>query len=292
MQRKLLIFLLIPFLFIGCSSPQKNTPQAKAGFPLTIPDAFGQKVKLEKEPERIISLAPSQTEILAELGLEAEIVGITKWCNWPQKIQGKTVVGDLNLNYEQIAALEPDLIVGIRSMQEKDLQRLAKMGYTVLALEPEGVEGTIKTIETLGLATGRLQEAEKIVARIQKQLARIKPKAQRPKVLLVLDLDPLYTVGPGSLQDELLTQAGADNIARETNSPWPQLSDEIVIAENPEIILVTADQKQQIQSKAAWKNIEAVKNGAIYQVDPDLISRPGPRIGEAALELAELFTKR
>lgn len=290
MQKKLFLLLLVPLLLAGCGTPKKESPKAQAGFPLVITDAFDQELKIEKPPRRIISLAPSHTEILFSLGLQEKIVGVTNWCNWPKEAQSKPLVGDLNLNFEKIVSLKPDLIVGIRSMQEENLGRLAKMGYTVLALEPAGIDGTIDTIKTLGLATGRQTQAKRLAAKIQGQLASIKPKAQRPKVLMVLDLDPLYTVGPGSLQDELITQAGGENIAKEANNPWPQLSDEVVISKNPDLILVTADLEKRILAKPAWRNLKAVKNNAIYKVDPDLISRPGPRIGEALLDLASIFS--
>ncbi len=292
MRKKLLFFLLMPLLFIGCSKPGKNIPQPQGSFPLTITDAFEEEVTIEKPPVRIISLAPSHTEILFQLDLEEEIVGVTNWCNWPGEAQKKTLVGDINLNFEKIVSLKPDLIVGIRSMQEENLKRLAQMGYKVLSLEPAGIEGTIKTIETLGLVTDRRAEAGRLIAKIKEQLASIKPKTTRPKVLMVLDLDPLYTVGPGSLQDELLVRAGGENIAAETNTPWPQLSDEIIIAQDPDVILVTADFQERILNKAAWRNLKAVKKGAIYSVDPDLISRPGPRIGEAALEMARVLGEK
>lgn len=288
MRNKLLWLWLLPLLFFGCGAPPKEAPQQDADFPITLTDAFGEEVQLEKLPQRIISLAPSHTEILFALGLDERIVGVTNWCNWPEEATEKTKVGDLNLNFEEITVLKPDLIVGIRSMQEDNLLRLKKQGFTVLALEPEGIAGTLKTIKTLGRATGQDKESQDLVAKIEGQLASIKPQ-KRVKALMVLDLDPLYSVGPGSLQHELLTKAGFENIAQEGQSPWPQLSDELVVDKDPAVLLLTADLKERIREKTAWQNVKAVKMGAIYQLDPDLLSRPGPRVGEAALELARIL---
>jgi iron complex transport system substrate-binding protein len=200
-------------------------------------------------------------------------------------------VGDLNLNFEKIVSLKPDLVVGIRSMQEDALLRLQKLGLKVLALEPQGIDGTLEAIETLGLVTGKKAEADQLKAKIQGQLAGVKQLKPKPKVLLVLDLDPLYTVGPGSLQHELLERAGGENIAEDADNPWPQLDEEVVIAKDPDLILVTADQKARILAKPAWRHIAAVKEKRIYAVDPDLISRPGPRLGIAVRELARVMSK-
>ena len=292
-MQKLTILLLLPLLFAGCGTvPDDNTPQTETGFPVVIEDAFGKEVKIENPPERIVSIAPSQTEILFALDLGEKIVGVTNWCNHPEEAKTKTRVGDMHLDFETIVSLKPDLVVGIRSMQEDNLLRLEKLGLKVLAIEPKGIEGTLEAIETLGRATGKSTKAKEIIGEIQDQLGRIKAKTPKPKVLIVLDLDPLFTVGPGSLQHDLLELAGGENIASSTNNPWPQLAEEVVIEQNPDVILFTeAGLKERILAKPAWQNLKAVKSGAIYTVESDLISRPGPRMGLAAQKLAELMSK-
>ena len=126
--QKLTILLLLPLLFAGCGTvPDDNTPQTETGFPVVIEDAFGKEVKIENPPERIVSIAPSQTEILFALDLGEKIVGVTNWCNHPEEAKTKTRVGDMHLDFETIVSLKPDLVVGIRSMQEDNLLRLENL---------------------------------------------------------------------------------------------------------------------------------------------------------------------
>lgn len=276
------------------------TPTPKV---ITLTDDAGRTVEIAKTPQRIISLAPSNTEILFALGLGHKIVGVTDFCDYPEEAKAIEKVGGLEPNMEKIAALKPDLVLAIGgspAQVEKATEIEKKLGVAVLVLEPADIEGILANIELVGKATGTEKEASELVGEMRQRLnnitAKTKEAKSKPKVFFELDAtDPSkpYTPGPGSFIDALITLAGGSNIGASAKMQWAQLSTEEIIAQDPEIIVlgdanygVTAE---MVKARPGWSVITAVKNGAIYPIDDVLISRPGPRIIDGLEALARII---
>jgi iron complex transport system substrate-binding protein len=194
-------------------------------------------------------------------------------------------VGDLNLSEERIAALRPDLIVGDLSLERPFLQRLERLGWPVLAVGPKRAEDIPQAMLLLARVAGDLDAGLREAARFKGRLAKLAAEgaqnARRPagrtRVFLLLDPDQLYTTGPGTFLDELITLAGGRNVADQAKTLWPLFSEEALLLADPQVIVTTAPSAALFQ-KPRWQGISAVRAGKVYQVDPDLLSRPGPRV--------------
>ncbi len=318
--RLLLVFALAALVLVsgcmGSSSPQKSSktaspsstvvssstptetkevtcqcPKAKPYYPLTITDFAGRKVTIEKEPKRIVSLAPSITETLYFIGALDRVVGVTKFDDFPPGVQkGRTVVGGFSdPNIEVIASLKPDLIIGT-SMHLKYVDKLEKIAPVVI-IAPKNMDEVYKSIELLGKILNMSGEAEGVVQFMKAEVSSVEFRVAnktRPRVLFITWWNPLYVPGNGTFQDSLIELAGGENIFHDA-SGWAQVSLEEAVARNPEIIIFSAHSGATIDEicKSPLANTEAVKNGRIYFIsDDNAISRPGPRLVDALKELS------
>ncbi|UED80786.1 ABC transporter substrate-binding protein [Lysinibacillus sp. CD3-6] len=278
---------------------QQGTNQLEeATFPLTMTDATGKEIVLEAPPERIISLIPSNTEILFGLGLNDKIVGVNDYDDYPPEVADKEKVGSMEFNIEQIIALQPDIVFAHES-------GIASLGGAKDQLEAAGVKvfvvtnardfnETYTTIEQLGRATGKLPEAEKIIANMKAKVEEIEAKLQdvQPKKVFVETSDEpeIYTPGKDTFMQEMLEMIHAENIAADTDG-WFKIDAEQIITKNPDVIVVTynyvPDILTKIPQRAGFDTITAVKNKAIVQVDENITSRQGPRLADGLEELAK-----
>ncbi len=277
--------------------PPTATPTTVASaFPMTVADDGKTDVTLKAEPQRIISLAPSQTEILFALGLGDRVVGDTTFCDYPEAAKTKEKVGQFTkIDLEKVVGLNPDLVLA-SSLQSQDVvPALRERGLTVAIFEAQDVEGTLTQILTIGKIAGRSQEAEALVKDIRKRLddvaAKVGQASQRPRVYWELD-QMLYTAGKGSFIDDLITRAGGDNVGRRLSGEWPQFNLEALVAADPEVIVLAdhgfGETAASVRARPGWSDIAAVKQGRIVEVeDINLVSRAGPRVGEAVEYIAK-----
>lgn len=280
--------LVLPFLFLLAFPLAGGAAAAPAhpGYPLTLTDKLGRKVTLPAPPQRIVSLAPSVTELLFALGLGDRVVGVTRWCDYPEAAKALPRVGDLNLSEERIALLRPDLIVGDSFLERPFLDRLDRLGWPVLAIGPQRVGEVAEALEFLARAAGVPEAGRREAERFRERLARLAAAGEanvaraggRTRVFVLLDPDQLYTAGPGTFLDELIRLAGGRNIAGQAKVPWPVLSEEALLLSDPQVIIVTYFPASVVLGRSRWQGISAVRAGKVYQVDPDLLSRPGPRL--------------
>lgn len=316
-KRFLALFLIITLALtaLGCSArpgsqkpPEENQAgagdarqSAKGGYPLAVTDDLGRKVTFESRPERIVSLSPSGTEILFALGLGPRVVGVDKFSDYPDEAAKVEKVGGFSdPSLEKIASLKPDLVVGV-SIQQKFLDQFDKLNIPVVILAPKTVEGVLSDIKLIGEITDRREQAERVAGQITGTLKDIGsklgnlPENSRPRTYYEVYSDPIMSVGPKTLIHELIVLAGGDNIARDADVEYPKLSPEAILKRNPQVIIfprfhgsasLTAD---QLKSRPGWEGIEAIKAGRVYSIDANLISRSGPRIAQAAQELARLI---
>lgn len=261
-------------------------------------DDTGRRVYLAKAPSRIISLAPSVTEMLFAIGAGTQVVGVTQFCDFPAEATQKVKVGYANPNLESLVALEPDLIVAPQEFLKPDLiGKLEQLKIPVFILADRTVEDVFAHIQTLGRMLDRSTEATALGMDLRQHIARVKARTQSAapvRVLYVLNSEPLITVGPGSFIDQLIGLAGGVNVAAKSATAYPRLSMEVVLQENPDILIFPTGEAEGIseseqQAWRKWSTLAAVKRNNLRQIPADLLNRPGPRIGIALELLADLL---
>ncbi|MDQ0163102.1 ABC transporter substrate-binding protein [Bacillus alveayuensis] len=300
-------FLLLIGVLVGCSgantdeSKEENTTQQSSAFPVTVKDALGNEITIEKEPERIVSLIPSNTEIAFELGLGDKMVGVSDFDNYPEEVNNIEKIGGQEFNVEKILSLNPDLVLAHQSgahNAEEGLNQLRDAGVPVFVVkEAASFDQVYETIQTIGKITGTNNQASEIVQMMKTKVDEIEQKAaeiaeeEQMKVFMEVSGAPtLYTAGKGTFMDEMLTIINAKNIIEEEG--WPQVTEEAVIKADPDVIITTygyyvPDATEQILNRDGWDNVSAVQNKRVYDVNSDLVSRPGPRLIEGVEELAK-----
>lgn len=261
---------------------------------------MGRVVKLEKVPERIISLAPSNTEILFALGLDDRVVGVSDYCNYPPEVQEKPSIGGFSTpNIEEVVALSPDLILATSIHEKRIIPQLEEKGLTVFALNPKTLDEVLESITLVGEISGKDEEASQLVAEMQNRIKAVTektdnlPETQRPRVFYITWHDPLKTAGSETRHDELIRMAGGTNIALDL-AGYAAITLEVVIQANPEVILAGVGMGsgedlpfQYVKTEPRLRNVDARINNRVYSIDVDLAGRPGPRIVDALEQFAE-----
>ncbi|MFC1861709.1 ABC transporter substrate-binding protein [Chloroflexota bacterium] len=278
------------------------TPESKSPSPTTITDQLGRTVVLDKLPQRIISLAPSNTEILYALGLADRVVAVTDYCNYPLEAEAKPTIGGFSTpNIEEIVAFAPDLILATSIHETKIIPQLEGKGLTVLALNPKTIDTVLEAILLTGRVAGVEKNATKLVGGTRQRIKAVTDRTagltpeQRLGAFYIVWHDPLKTAGSGTLQDELIQKAGGTNIAQGLTD-YASISLEVVVRDNPEVIIAGVghgsgqDQSfQYAQTEPRLRHANARRNSRIYAIDSDLTSRPGPRIVEGLEQFAQFI---
>lgn len=260
------------------------------------------RIEMESPPRRIISLAPNITEILFALGLEDSIVGVTRFCDYPPQVVNITKIGGLvDPNLEKIISLNPDLIIGFRGNPIRILEKMQEFHLPVFIMEMgTTIDSVFEIIKTVGTITWMEDRADTLIhvlkTRYQKILAAVEDVHFFPKVFFSLHGLGLWTCGKGSFMDDLVRKAKGINIAGNIQKKWLLLSQEHLIQEDPDfIIILSRSQKEFLKAKkwikkrVSFKNLQAVKTDKIYFLDENLATRPGPRIFDALDHLARLI---
>jgi iron complex transport system substrate-binding protein len=269
-------------------------PVGTGAYPLQLEDQFGRSLTLERPPMRIISGSPGNTEILFALGLEDRIVGVTDWCDYPVEAKAKPKIGDIApLNIERVISLQPDLVLACNLNGKEPVESLTALGIPTFALNPVSFADLGAAIRLVGQLTGTETAAAKLAMELDTALATLaldrESAGPKPKVLIAIgtDLSDLWTAGTGTFLDEAVTGLGWENIAGGLGFSWGQISLEYILAENPEVILTEMD-PAVFQDDAFFKDLTAVRQDQVFQIDVDLLSRPGPRLIQALKDLAFL----
>ncbi|MCW5875250.1 MAG: cobalamin-binding protein [Anaerolineales bacterium] len=308
--------LLFSLLLAACGAPAVDlpapqveveegaAPEVSAGsFPLLITDDMGREITLEAPAARIVSLAPSNTELLYALGAGSQVVGRDAYSDYPAETANTTDIGDTfgALNTEVIASLDPDLVLAAGITPPEQIASLEALGITVFWLgNPEDFEGLYENIYTVGLLTGRGQEANDLAANLQDRIAAVDDAltglTETPSVFYELDAsDPAapWTSGAGTFIDLIINRAGGRNAAAGLQGDFAQFSIEELLVQNPDVI-VLGDANygvtpELVAQRAGWDALAAVQNSRVYPYDDNLISRPGPRLVDALEQLARLL---
>jgi iron complex transport system substrate-binding protein len=297
MLRKTLLFTLLLALLTACAPQATPTPAT-----LTFTDGLGREISLNGPAQRVISLAPSNTEILFAIGAGSQVVGRDSLSDYPAEAANVTDIGSSfeALNTELIVSLEPDLVLAAEINTPEQVKQLEDLGLTVYYLKnPVTLEEMYGNLEIVAQLTGREAEAAALIESLKARVAavdeKIAPISSRPNVFYELDAtDPAkpYTAGKGTFITQLIDRAGGYNIASDIEG-YPQLSLEQVVAADPAFIIL-GDARygvtpESIAQRPGWENLSAVKNGNVFPFNDDLVSRPGPRLVDALEELAKLL---
>ena len=303
---------LLPICLVGviaATSSATADSEGSAGPPAatlspTAVDDLGDTLTLERVPQRIVSLAPSNTEFLFALGLGDRVVGVTEYCNYPDAARTvERVAGFSTLSAEKIASVEPDLVLAARGNDLEGLEMVRKMGISVFAIDVQSVDQLVEAVRRIGRITGADVAAGELADSLHLRIVTVRQaisesKAVRPKVFWGFWGEPIYTAGEGTIIDDVIHRAGGDNVGRSAPGSWPQIGLEALVALAPEVIITTsspggvdamAGQIDRLRSFEGWKSLPAVKSGRVHFVEGDLLTRPGPRLIEALEQLALLF---
>jgi iron complex transport system substrate-binding protein len=272
-------------------------------------DDHGYKTSLTAYPEKIISVAPSCTEILYAIGAGDKVVAVTNYDDYPYDFAAwiasgnMTSVGDFTSpNMEVITSLDPDLILASGGVQEESVNTLRDYGYKVLVLDPTSVDGILNNIELVGNATGKQAEAAALINDLTSRInavAEIVANATKPKAYYetYYETTSSWTIGAKAWQNELIEKAGGTNIFGDQQTDYYQYQVEALIDRNPDVIVLPAEGMgtgmqagiDAVKARPGWDTMNAVQNDRIYQINPNIIERAGPRIVDAIEQMAAFF---
>ncbi len=316
LKRFLIFFFVLALFLTGCretgtpspsvspsvsASPTSTATPSSSLPPFSAVDFWGNTIQLPQKPERIVSLGPSATEIIASLGAMDRLVGVTTADDYPKEVENIEKVGGMdNPSLEKILSLEPDLVLAVFGNPMTLIENLKSQKIPVFGLNPQTVEEVLQDINKVGNLIGEKEKAQEVVSDIQKTIDFLKVKRTEmstiPKVYLeTWPQEPYYTFGSGTFGDDLITLAGGENIASSIDEPYPALSNDYILFENPDCIVLAymvqdQDALKSLESRKGWQNISAVlDNRILVPQDPNVYLRPGPRIKDALLELAQFL---
>lgn len=288
--------LALALLAVGCRGGEtetlpRSTPQS--GFPVTLTDDEGVDVTVTSEPKRVVTFAPSHTETLFAMGLGDRVVGVSgPFDNFPPDAQGIEAVsgpGGTEPNVEKVVALEPSLVLTAFIGGEWKA-RLRELGIPVFTTLASSFDDAVQDIRTVGRLTGAVDEATEVAeGMLAEQEAIADRLADAEPVGCFLELSDLFTVGPGSLEFDLLQRAGCRPVTSGAKEPYPQWSVEKLVEGDPAVFLASeyGQSAAVVADRPGIRALRAVKEGRVHLVSGDLISRPGPRLADGIRALFE-----
>jgi iron complex transport system substrate-binding protein len=261
----------------------------------TFVDNAGRKLYFAKSPQRVMSLAPSITEMLFALGLDDQIVGVTNFCNYPPAAAAKPKIGYTHPNLESLVALRPDMVAAPSEFLRADmLAKLDELKIPVFILQAKSLEDVFSHIHVLGRIFDRSSAADALTRSMRErlgELARHLETTPHARVLYVLSSQPLITVGPDSYIHQMIGLAHGINIAASASGAYPRLNMETVLEKNPEVLIFPVGSTESVseserQTWGSWTGLSAVQHRRLHAVSSDTLNRPGPRVVEGLEQLA------
>ena len=290
MGKKIYVNLVFVILLLFCPLPSQAAMYR---------DSLGRKVVLCSYPKRIISLAPSITEMIYFLGLGDRLVGVTRFSCFPEEAQKKPKVGTYTyINVEKVITLDPDIVIATADgNRREDVEKLEEAGLQVYVVNPRKVNQVLDTIERVGEVCGVVHTAKRLVSSLRERVTRVVQAVrdkERPLVLLVINMKPLMSVNQSTTHHDLITLAGGQNLAGDQFITYPRLNMEEVLRKRPEVIIISSMKKGESYERASkewlqWPTLPAVQKGNVYLIDSDLIDRAAPRMVSGLEEMAKLI---
>ena len=264
---------------------------------ITVTDMYGREITLTEPATRIVALTAADCEILCALGCEDTLVGRGEYCDYPESILSvPSVQSGYNTNIEEILALQPQVVLmGDMAQSEEQVKMLEENGIKVVVSNADDIAGVYTAIRMIGALMGKDAEAEAIIADMQAAFDEIAQKSVSTGKTVYFEVSPLqwglWTAGSGTFMDELAALCGLTNAFADVEG-WAPIDLEQVFARDPDLIVTIAmyfgegpTPVEEIMSRENWDQLKAVQNGAIFNADSNAISRPGPRLKDAAIEL-------
>ena len=302
----IIVIVLAAFIYINYYSPNNSNNTN-----LTVIDDEGYETTFTTIPQRIISLAPSNTQILFAIGVGDKVVGVTDYDHYPYDFAAWIAAGNMTSiggfstpNKETIASLNPDLILAT-TVNGPDVVTLRDLGYKVLVLNPNDVNGILDDISMVGKATGVDQDAATLVNSLTNQINEIETKIisanlPKPRVYYEVWTPPLMSAGATSFLNDVISKAGGINIFENETQQYPTVSSETIVQSNPDVILLPTEMANtgeapfygsvdEVKARPGWNTINAVKNNRVIIVSGDLFAEAGPRIAEQITIAAQAF---
>jgi len=276
---------------------------AQGAFPLTVTDSQGNTVTINEQPKTIVSLAPANTEILFALGAGDQVIGDTRYCNYPEAAKNITKIGEYStISIEKITSLKPDIIFANEMNGLANIDQLKNLGFTVVVISPTSMDTVYSSIALVGDCIGKSDEAEKVIAdmktRVKAVTGKLADTTSKPTVMHAMSTNPYWISGANTFQDELITLAGGKNAFADVDG-WKSVTLEKLITTNPDLILTDPGADMGSPGEDSLKNsfyednrlssVSAVKNKNIYVMDSDIFDRGGPRAVDALEQLAKLI---
>lgn len=304
MKKKIAVLLaalcMMTLCVVGCgnnssSGTKVETKTGATTYPLKITDGFGHEVTIESEPKCVVSLAPSATEIIYGIKAEDKLVARTDECNYPDAAKAKPSVGPYyEVGAEKIVSFKPDLVIVFDAMDENVQKQVEATGAKVVCYKSNTLDQVMMNMVSIGEVLNKNDNTKALVEDLRKQRETIKTacaKVEQSKNVFV-DLGEYFSAGPGSLIDSMLTEINAKNIAGDADTMWPVISQETIVAKNPDVYISLFTPAADIKKVSAFKDLNAVKNDQVIchelgSVDADVLQRPGTRIIDGLKILAK-----
>jgi iron complex transport system substrate-binding protein len=292
-----LVFILGVVSLAGCKTAL-TSPSTTVATPANYADDLGRIVRVNAVSQRIVSLSPSNTEVVYALGLHDRLIGVTTFDNYPPEVQDKPKVAEFDkVDMEKIVSLKPDLVLASDIHKTDVVPALEKLGIPVVVLRPGTIEDMLSNIQLVGQITGKTPQADALINSLRARLATIEDKtagaAGKPRVLYVTWHDPIWTAGGNTIVQDLVRRAGGVNIASDLDG-YAIITLEAVIERNPEIIIVMSSMGDQntslnyINSEPRLQATDALKNKQVYSIDADIFGRTTPRLVDGLEQLAKM----
>lgn len=302
------ILLIGSFTFgiYGCKNSHKNQTEnqlpenlinsGETIYPVKITDSYGKEITLEKEPEKVVSIAPNISEMIFELNAGRKLVGRTNYCDYPQGITSVESIGTMRTpDIEKIISLEPDIVIASTHFDEENSKKLEDAGISVISLyEENNVEGVYNIIETLGIALNKNDIANEKVNEMKKTINKVEANVSnlsKPSVYYVVGYGEGgdFSAPENTFVGGLIKMAGGKDIVPASDN-W-SFSLEALLEADPDIIVLRNGEKDKFISLEGYKELTAVKEERVYEIDNNLIDRQGYRNAEGVLQLAKIFHK-
>lgn len=288
-NRALAVIILLGMMACASDRPAETrapTPAPTVRETHVVIDDLGRSVTVPVIVTRVISTAPSITENIFAVGAGDRLVGVTTFCDYPEEAKAISKIGDtLNPNIETIIGLRPDIVfVSSASQLEAFMNTLEANGIAVFVTNARSLADVLRGVRQIGDLMGTSEQTARIMRDLETrlfELTRVTSLRRQDRVFVQISREPLFTIGKDSFLNEIISLAGGKSVTEKIPSAYPKLSKETAASLNPEVIILSESEDNR-EPNEVFRNSPAVKNGRVYKINADILSRPGPRLLDAA----------
>jgi len=290
LARQQVVIAAVLFVIAFSASCSREVSLTETTAVRTVTDDLGRTVNVPVKIDRAVSLAPSLTEMIFAVGAGDTLVGVTSYCNYPEQAKTIEKVGDtMTPNIERIIVLKPQIVfVSTASQLEAFTKTLDDQGIAVFVSDGKSLDDVYRSLNQFGDLFGTKKRAANLVSDLTQRADAVRSSVEgkpTPKVFVQISNDPLFTIGKDSFLTEVLEHAGGTSATKDVPTAYPKLSKETAMAMDPDVIILSESEDNR-EANAVFKNSTAVKNGRVYRVNADILSRPGPRLVDAIEQIA------